>query len=194
MTSTFKLNSWGVMRLIPQRYSGWAVVTVVFPCSLNRNLQGWSSNKVRALHTRLAVALLVEHPDIQYQHVSVFFFFRECLWVVNVEAHAAQCRMASTIIIPGRILPHTWYRVCPLWTVRCDSCYDELHGILTWKVFSVATLLLLRLANVWCGGMRKHARPAGLSTLLAATPAGLSTVISNVIATWLQFVEPLLRY
>ena len=52
ITPTFKLNSWEVMRLYPQRYSGWAVVTVVFPCSSNRNLQGWSSNKIRALHVR----------------------------------------------------------------------------------------------------------------------------------------------
>ena len=133
ITPTFKLNSWEVMRLYPQRYSGWAVVTVVFPCSSKRNLQGWSSNKIRALHIRytvwrthtmrLAVALLVEHPDIHYQSVSVVFFFRECLciWVINVEAHSAHCRMAKTRTIPGRILPHTWYRVCPFWTVRCDS-------------------------------------------------------------------------
>ena len=42
--------------------------------------------------------------------------------------------------------------------------------------------------------MRMHARPAGLSVLLAATSAGLSTVNSNVIATQLQFVELQLRY
>ena len=60
-----------VVKLYPQRYSGWTVVTVVFPCSSNRNLQGWSSNKIRALNIRytiwrtytirLAVALLAEH-------------------------------------------------------------------------------------------------------------------------------------
>ena len=50
------------------------------------------------------------------------------------------------------------------------------------------------LANVWCGGMGEHARPAGLSALLAATSAGLSTVNSNDIATQLQFVEPQIRY
>ena len=121
ITPTFKLNSWEVMRLYPQRYSGWAVVTVVFPCSSKRNLQGWSSNKIRALHIRytvwrthtmrLAVALLVEHPDIQDQPVSVVFFFRECFWVINVEAHAAHRRMASSIILPYRALPHTRYLV-----------------------------------------------------------------------------------
>ena len=49
------------------------------------------------------------------------------------------------------------------------------------------------LADVWCAGMRKHTRPAGLSALLAVTAAGLSIVSSNVIATQLQFVEPQLR-
>ena len=50
------------------------------------------------------------------------------------------------------------------------------------------------LANVWREEMHKHARPDGLSALLAATSAGLSTVISNAMATQLQFVEPQLRY
>ena len=50
------------------------------------------------------------------------------------------------------------------------------------------------LANVWGGGIRGHARAAGLSALLAATSAGISTVYANVIATQLQFVEPSLRY
>ena len=36
------------------------------------------------------------------------------------------------------------------------------------------------LANVWWGGIRGHARAAGLSALLAATSAGLSAVMSNV--------------
>ena len=90
----------------------------------------------------------------------------------------------NSTMIPGGIPPHTWYRVCPFWTVRCDSCHDELYGIWTWKVFSFAALLLLRLANVWCGEMRKHARPAGLSALLAATSARLSTVNSSVIRSY----------
>ena len=87
--------------------------------------------------------------DVQYQSVSmVFFFFRECLWVINLEAHAAHCRMASAVIIPDRILPHNWYRVCPFWTVRCDSCHDEeLHGIRTWKLSSVVSTLLLLLTS-----------------------------------------------
>ena len=29
----------------------------------------------------------------------VFFFRRECLWVINVEAHAAHRRMASALVI-----------------------------------------------------------------------------------------------
>ena len=35
------------------------------------------------------------------------------------------------------------------------------------------------LASVWWGGGCKHARPVGLSALLAATSAGLSTVNSD---------------
>ena len=50
------------------------------------------------------------------------------------------------------------------------------------------------LASVWWGGGCKHARPVGLSALLAATSAGLSTVNSDFIATQLQFDEPQLRY
>ena len=34
----------------------------------------------------------------QYRHVSVVFVCLECLWVINVEGHAAQCRMARTTI------------------------------------------------------------------------------------------------
>ena len=34
--------------------------------------------------------------------VSVVFFFRECLWVINVEAHAINCRMENLMIIPGK--------------------------------------------------------------------------------------------
>ena len=32
------------------------------------------------------------------RYISVVFLCRECLWVINVEAHAAHCRMPSTTI------------------------------------------------------------------------------------------------
>ena len=116
-----QFNSWEVMRLYTELCSGWAVSTFVFPCSSNKNLQGRSGNKIRELRTsyniwhtytvRFAVALLVQHPDIQYKCVAVvFLFLRESWWVINFEAQPAHCQMTNTMINPGRILPHTSYR------------------------------------------------------------------------------------
>ena len=134
ITSTFELNSWEVMRLYRQRYSGWAVVTVVSHCSSNLNQLGWSSNKIRGLHIRytiwrtytirLAVALLVEHRHtipVCFRGFLLFGMF------MSDQRWSSCCPLSDG---KGRILPHTRYRVCPFWTIRCDSCYGKLHGIL----------------------------------------------------------------
>ena len=55
------------------------------------------------------------------------------------------------------------------------------------EIFSVAALLLL--LNVWCGGMRKHARPAGLSALLRCNFRwSINSSNPNFVINW--FVEP----
>ena len=113
ITSTFKLNSWEVMRLYSLRFSGWATVTVVFYGSSNSNSQGWSSKNIRSLHIirytiwrtytiRLAVALLAQHRH------TIPVCFRGFL----LSGMLMSDQRWSTIIISGWILPHNWCRAC----------------------------------------------------------------------------------
>ena len=159
ITSTFKLNSWEVMRLYSLRFSGWATVTVVFYGSSNSNSQGWSSKNIRSLHIirytiwrtytiRLAVALLVE------EHRNTI---PACLRGVLLSGMlmSDQRWISWCTLSDGKrnYVPHTWYRAFIL-----NSLMQFLLRQKTPRYMNMEILLGCYpppVANVLCGGMRK---------------------------------------
>ena len=131
------------------------MVTVVFLCSTNCNLQGWSSNKMRALHIRysiwrtytirLAVALLVE------EHRNTI---PACLRGVLLSGMlmSDQRWISWCTLSDGKrnYVPHTWYRAFIL-----NSLMQFLLRQKTPRYMNMEILLGCYpppVANVLCGG------------------------------------------